>query len=75
MLLMNWPSYTAASIRDLVFSLTYSQHGGSGLNWTKADVMDLDLTEANAYVELLGEQRRKEAAAMKAAQSRKVKAK
>jgi hypothetical protein len=44
-----------------VFQLLYTQHGGSGLNLTLDDVMDLELDRIFWLVERLGDQRRKEA--------------
>jgi hypothetical protein len=44
-----------------VFQLLYSQHGGSGLNLTLSDVMDLELCEIYWLIERLGDQRRREA--------------
>ena len=46
---------------DVVFQLLYTQHGGSGLNLTLDDVMDLELSRMFWLVERLGDQRRKEA--------------
>jgi hypothetical protein len=44
-----------------MFQLLYTQHGGSGLNLTLADVMDLELDRIYWLTERLGDQRRKEA--------------
>ena len=44
-----------------MFQLLYTQHGGSGLNLTLDDVMDLELDRIFWLVERLGDQRRQEA--------------
>jgi hypothetical protein len=46
---------------EAIFQLLYTQHGGSGLNLTLADVMDLELDRIYWLTERLGDQRRKEA--------------
>ena len=43
-----------------MFNLIYTQHGGSGLGLSMADVMDLDLGRISWFLERLDEQRRRE---------------
>jgi hypothetical protein len=45
----------------MVFELIYHQHGGSGLELSLTDVMELDLDRMRWLLERLGEQREKEA--------------
>ena len=45
----------------MLFQLLYTQHGGSGLNLTLSDVMDLELDNIYWLIERLGDQRRREA--------------
>lgn len=48
-------------MRDVVFALCYTQHGGSGLNFSRADVLDMFWDEALWYFEKLNEVREAEA--------------
>lgn len=48
-------------------ALCYQAHGGSGYGFTRADVLDMDVREAQWLIERLGENRDAEAAAMKKA--------
>lgn len=45
----------------MIFQLLYTQHGGSGLNLTLSDVMDLEMDTIFWLLERLGEERRREA--------------
>lgn len=51
----------------MTFELCYSQHGGSGLNFTRADIQDMDLGEIDHYLETLDTRRKREADAIKKA--------
>jgi hypothetical protein len=53
-----------------VFQLLYHQHGGSGLQLTLTEVMDLELERMRWLLERLGEQREKEAREMEKAARR-----
>ena len=62
------PVPDAETIRQLIFALTYTPHGGSGLTWGWSDVQSLSWEEGIWYAERLNEQREAEAEAMQAAQ-------
>lgn len=47
--------------------LLYTQHGGSGLSLTFADIMELDYDRVFFLLEFLGEKRSDEAAAIRRA--------
>jgi hypothetical protein len=55
----------------MIFGLLYHQHGGSGLNITYSEVLELDLDNIDEFLERLGEARRKEAAAIEHASKKK----
>lgn len=57
--------------RKLVHHLTYKQHGGSGLGWTRADVLEANAGDLFWEAEYLSEQRKAEAAAIEAKQQKK----
>ena len=46
--------------RRIIHTLTYVLHGGSGLNWTPADVYDADIGHIMWQLEYLQEQRKEE---------------
>jgi len=54
-------------VSELCFALGYVQHGGSGLGWSRRDVLEADFDEALKMVETLHETRQKEAAALRSA--------
>lgn len=54
----------AETARQIIFDLTYQQHGGSGLNITYNDAQRMDLAEIAWYSDTLGSRRRQEAAAI-----------
>lgn len=58
-------------LEDLIFALTYVQHGGSGLTWTRADVLEMTYHAAVAGIDRLQDARRRDAEAMKKAARRK----
>ena len=55
------PELAADEFWEAVFQLLYTQHGGSGLGLTLAEVMELEMSRIQWLLERLGEQRRKEA--------------
>jgi hypothetical protein len=65
-----WPAMPENMVEDLVFHLTYVQHGGSGLGWTREDVMQCGYREAIKMAERLQEERRAEAQAIRAAHAK-----
>ena len=54
-------------VQEAVFQLTWIQHGGSGLCWSRADVLDLDVVELDWWLERVSDQRAKEARAIEQA--------
>ena len=59
------PFLDREAIRKAVFDLCYQAHGGSGLNITYSEVMDLDWIDLVAFHELLAEAREAEAKAVR----------
>lgn len=57
-----WPS--------LRFELMWIEHGGSGLNMRLADIEDLDIGDALELIQLMRQQKKKEADAIKRAHQR-----
>jgi len=56
---------------DIIFNLIYHQHGGSGLNITYSEVLNLDLNDIDGLAERLGDTRRREAAEIARATKKK----
>ncbi len=52
-------------LREVTFALTYKQHGGSGLNFSLSEVLDLDFGDMLWFLERLNEQRASEARAIR----------
>lgn len=48
-------------------ALCWSQHGGSGFAFTRADVLDMDADEIDWMIEEAGERRKREAEAIRKA--------
>lgn len=65
-----FPEYEEDFFKELVFSLSYIEHGGSGLGWSCNEVLSLELGEALWYLERLNNERKKEAAAVRRATKR-----
>ena len=59
------PETDKEGFREAVFELTYKQHGGSGMNFTLDEVLDLEVEEIEWYRERLEDQRTREAKAIK----------
>ena len=55
------------TVWQLIFALTYTPHGGSGLTWGHGDVMGLDWRQAVWFADRLNEQREAEAAELEKA--------
>lgn len=49
------------TLREAVFLLGYTQHGGSGLAWQPSEVLELPLEEIWWHCERLGKSREHEA--------------
>ncbi|WP_428262163.1 hypothetical protein [Haliangium sp.] len=54
-------------MREAVFSLCWTQHGGSGLGWSRAEALELDVAELGWWLERVAEQREAEARAIEKA--------
>ncbi|HET9621805.1 MAG TPA: hypothetical protein VFP84_10580 [Kofleriaceae bacterium] len=66
-----FPPVAADELWECIFGLLYHQHGGSGLQLSLADVMELDLDRIRWLLERLDQQREKEAREIEAAARRK----
>ncbi len=62
-----FPRVEPKLIEDLIFALTYIQHGGSGMTWTREDVLRTHFQEAIRAVDNLQEARRRDSAAIRKA--------
>jgi hypothetical protein len=62
-----WPRVGSEFVEDVVWALTYMPHGGSGMTWSRSEVLDCPLSTALATIRRLDEQRQRESDAMKAA--------
>jgi hypothetical protein len=62
-----WPQLARDTVEEVIFRLTYQQHGGSGLNWSRADVLACDWKTAMAACERLNQARTQEAKAIRKA--------
>jgi hypothetical protein len=62
-----FPAFEGDYVFSLVASLCYTQHGGSGFTFTRGDVMEMDLNEAEYYFEWLRDMRERESAAIRKA--------
>jgi len=54
-----------------IFGLTWHQHGGSGLTWTRSEVLDLTLGERDRALEWVEKRREQESKELKAAAKRR----
>jgi hypothetical protein len=66
-----FPQYEEGFFREVIFALSYTQHGGSGLGWTRTEVLSLPVSEAIWYVERLLKERKAESKAIRAASQKK----
>lgn len=57
-------------MREAIFQLSWVQHGGSGLAWSRAEILELDVAELDWWLDRVGEQRSKEARAIERATKR-----
>lgn len=62
-----FPFFNRDELWQGIAELLYTQHGGSGLNLTLADIMELDYDRLFFMLEFLGDKRSEEAAAIKKA--------
>jgi hypothetical protein len=51
----------------VIFQLCWTQHGGSGLGWTRSEALELDLGELSWWLERISDQRAQEARAIEKA--------
>lgn len=62
------PSFTKEQLYDCMFHLSYTKGDGlrgSGLHFTRADFMEMDIEEIDHLLDMLGEQRAAERKALK----------
>lgn len=62
---------TDDDVREAIFQLSWIQHGGSGLGWTRTEALELDLAELAWWLERIDEQRTREARALERAARRR----
>jgi hypothetical protein len=62
-----FPSVAEEDIREVIFQLCWTQHGGSGLGWTRSEALELDLNELTWWLERISDQRVQEARAIEKA--------
>jgi len=58
-------------VREAIFQLSWVQHGGSGLGWSRTEILELDMADLNWWLERVGDQRGKEARAIERAVKRR----
>ncbi len=58
-------------MREAIFQLCWTQHGGSGLGFTRSEVLELDLRELSWWLERVQDQRGREARAIERAVKRR----
>ena len=58
-------------MREAIFQLSWVQHGGSGLGWSRSEILELDMADLNWWLERVGDQRGKEARAIERAVKRR----
>ena len=58
-------------MQEAIFQLCWTQHGGSGLGWTRSEVLELDVRELSWWLERVQEQREREARAIERAVKRR----
>jgi hypothetical protein len=62
-----FPPVAEEDIREAIFQLCWTQHGGSGLGWTRTEALELDLGELAWWLERIADQRAQEARAIEKA--------
>jgi hypothetical protein len=62
-----WPRYDRDTVEAVIFDLGYTQHGGSGLGWSRIDVLEMEWELALKALERLRAAREREAEALRAA--------
>lgn len=58
-------------MREAIFQLCWVQHGGSGLGWSRGEVLDLEVAELDWWLERVADQRGREARAIERASKRR----
>jgi hypothetical protein len=66
-----FPRYEDDYFRQLIFNLSYTQHGGSGLGWSHHDIAGLAVQDAEWYSKRQYEERKAEVQAIKQANRRR----
>lgn len=62
---------TEEEVREAIFQLCWVQHGGSGLGWSRREVLDLEVAELDWWLERVADQRGREARAIERASKRR----
>jgi hypothetical protein len=62
-----FPPFESDWFRKATAALCYSEHGGSGYGFTRADVLAMDLDDVEFFLEWLEDRRRAEATAIRKA--------
>jgi hypothetical protein len=62
---------TDEDVCEAIFQLCWTQHGGSGLGWTRTEALELDLAELSWWLERIDDQRTREARALERAARRR----
>jgi len=51
----------------MIFELGYTQHGGSGLGYSRNEVLEMEYQEAERFLHLLSDARKRDSVALKSA--------
>ena len=62
-----FPVIDQQEVWEAMFALCWTQHGGSGLGWTRSEVLDMTIAEFRWFIERVSSQRAKEANALRKA--------
>jgi hypothetical protein len=68
---MLFPGMDQRWLRKAIFALGYQQHGGSGLSFSRDDILKMTIDELEGHIMDVAKQRKREADAMRAAYSKK----
>ena len=56
-----FPDVDRTALLEGIFALSWCQHGGSGLGWTRTEIMNLDIHEFRWLLDRVASQRAREA--------------
>jgi len=54
-----------------MFQMCWTQHGGSGLHWTRSEVLELEVNELKWFLDRISEERNREARAIERAMKKR----